>query len=65
MGDALLGDRQHGYFLQLGHSVAAADEVRGERQRQGVVAHHPDVTRGLAAHPVERVMTSGSTTSMT
>jgi hypothetical protein len=27
-------DRQRGHLLQLGHPLAAADEVRGERQRQ-------------------------------
>jgi hypothetical protein len=33
-------DRQRGHLLQLGHPLAAADEVRGERQRQG--ARSPD-----------------------
>jgi hypothetical protein len=48
-----LADRQHNHLLQLGHPVAPADEVRGQRQRQGRGADHPDVAGGLAAHPAE------------
>ena len=35
------------------HPVAPADEVRGQRQRQGRGDDHPDVAGGLAAHPAE------------
>ena len=49
-------DRQRGYLLQLGHPVAAADEVRSEWERQGAGAHHPDFTGGLAVHPAERAL---------
>jgi len=49
-------DRQCGHLLQLCHSVAAADEVRGERLCQGTRAHHPDIARGMVAIPAERVL---------
>ena len=45
--------RQHDHLLQLGHPVAHADEVRGQRQHQGRGVDHPDVAGGLAAHPAE------------
>ena len=48
--------RQRSHLLQLGHPVATADEVRGERQCQSTRTHHPDITSGLAAHPVERAL---------
>ena len=51
-----LTDRQRDHLLQLGHPIAPADEVRGEQQRQGRGADHPDVTGGLAAHPAERAL---------
>lgn len=46
------------YFslLQLGHTVAPADEVRGQRQCQGCGDDHPDIASGLAAHPAERAL---------
>ncbi len=49
-------DRQRGHLLQLGHPLAAADEVRGERQRQGARSPDPDIAGGLAAHPAERAL---------
>ena len=49
-------DRQRGHLLQLCHPIAAADEVRGERQCQGTRAHHPDIASGMAAHPAERAL---------
>ena len=36
------------------YPVAAADEVRSKRQRQGAGADHADVAGGLAAYPAER-----------
>src|SRR3546814_6968429 len=51
-------DRQRGHLLQLGHPLAAADEVRGERQRQGARSPDPDIAGGLAAHPRSEEHTS-------
>ena len=36
-------DRQHDHLLQLSHPVAAADQVRAERQPQGTLTHYPDL----------------------
>ena len=49
-------DRKRDHLLQLGHTVAPADKVRGGRQRQGRDANHPDVAGGLAAHSAERAL---------
>ena len=49
-------NRQRNHLLQLGHTVAPADEVRSQRQRQGSGDDHPDVAGGLAAHPAERAL---------
>lgn len=43
------------HLLERGHLFTAVDEIRGERQRQGAVAHHSD-TGNLVAHPAQRTL---------
>lgn len=47
---------QHDHLLQLGHPVAPADDVRGQRQYHGLGADHPGVCGGLVAHPAKRAL---------
>ncbi len=49
-------DRQRDHPLQLGHLLAPADPVRGERQRQGANVTHANITSGVAAYPVKRAL---------
>ena len=49
-------DRQRDHLLQLGDSVAAADEVGSQRQHQGVGTANTDIAGGLATYPAERAL---------
>jgi hypothetical protein len=49
-------DRQCDHLLQLGDPVAAAQQVRGERQYQSACVDHADLAGSVAPHPAERAL---------
>lgn len=49
-------DRQRDHLLQLGDSVAAADEMGSQWQHQGAGADRADIAGRLAAYPAKRTL---------